>query len=203
MHSEIVLIVDKSGSMASLTDETIDGYNGFIKEQQKLPGTANVRLVLFNHIVSTIYKSKPLSDLPLLNKQTYVAEGYTALFDAIGMTITKVRKHQHKHGKPDKTILIIMTDGEENMSQEYRHKDEIAKLVTKCQEKWGWDVFFLGANMDAFAEGTGLGVAAGGNVQYTADGKGIQTAYATMDVAVAMARSTLERTNANADWQQS
>jgi len=175
--NEIVAILDRSGSMRDLTGETISGFNGYISEQRDLDPKTKLTLVLFNHLYDLAYSRKKLSEVESLDRTVYVAEGTTALLDAIGRTITDLKPESAKKSK-GKTIVLIITDGQENASKDYKRGD-IKELVTKCQEKYGWKFLFLGAGIDSFAEAESIGIPQIHSADYVASGPGIANAYAS------------------------
>lgn len=153
---EIVGILDRSGSMARLIDETITGYNAFIREQRE-EGPAKVTLAIFDDRYDVLYSGIDIEDVPELTRRVFYERGMTALRDAIGRTITTVHGNQKNGERPDKTLVFIVTDGYENASKEYTH-DAIKKLVKKRTKK-GWEFFFIGADIDAFSQGHAVGIA--------------------------------------------
>lgn len=186
--TEIVCILDRSGSMTNLVDETITGYNAFIKEQQK-EGPGKVTLVLFDDKYDIVYDGIMLHSVPELTDKVYYARGWTALRDAIGKTINHIRERHlldpAVSEKPDKTIVFITTDGQENSSMEFT-QDQIREMVDGC-EKEGWIFFFMGANIDAFTVGVNMGFAAANIGQTKATKDGTQHAYMAMSSAAAAA----------------
>ncbi len=196
--AEIVCILDRSVSMTRLTDATIEGFNAFIEEQRKVPGRARVSLVLFNHEYQLVYADKPLKKVKTLNRKKYVAAGTTALLDAVGRTIEDVaNRYVANNGAPDKTVFCIITDGEENSSSDYK-KEQVKELIDEYQAV-GWDFFFLGANIDSFAEAASLGIARAHTVDYDATRKGTASAYAMASSAVASSRS--DDDDSDIDWK--
>lgn len=183
--AEIICILDRSGSMQNLVGETIAGYNTFIKEQIK-EGPGRVTLVLFDDKYDMVYEDTPLAKVPPLTREVYYDRGWTALRDGIGKTINHVRE-RHLTDKPDKTIVFITTDGLENASTEFT-QEQIREMVNEC-EKEGWIFFFLGAGIDAFSAGTGMGIA-GANIASTDPSKkGTAAAYAAASHFTSSARS--------------
>jgi hypothetical protein len=181
--TEIVCILDKSGSMYNLTDDTIGGFNQFIEDQKKVKGKATVTLVLFNHEYFMVYENKKLSKVKPLDMYTYYAEGMTALLEAVGKTI------EHTNQRKGKKVFCIITDGYENASDPNDYsKERVRKLVESAQDQ-GNDFFFLGANIDSFAEAGGIGISAAGTVNYTADSYGARKAYAMASGAISMSRT--------------
>ena len=181
--AEIICILDRSGSMTGLVQETITGYNTFIKEQQD-EGPGKVTLVLFDDKYEMVYEDIMLHAVPELTDKVYYSRGWTALRDAIGKTINHVLE-RHIDDKPDKTIVFITTDGLENASTEFT-QEQIRDMVKDC-EKEGWIFFFMGAGIDAFSVGTGMGFAAA-NIASTDPTKGgTRVAYMAMSGAAAAA----------------
>lgn len=166
---EIIVIADRSGSMQSIKDDAIGGFNTFLQEQQKVEGEANLTLVLFDDQYEVPIESKPINEVAQLNEDTFVPRGMTALNDAIGKTIAKLREKN-----PKKAIVCIITDGMENCSREYTNAGSIKKLMEEVKDK-GWEVIYLAANQDAFAEGGMRGIA--NNKNFTADSVGVRSAY--------------------------
>ena len=168
--TEIVVILDRSGSMQHMQEEAIGGFNAFLKDQQAIPEEARLTLVLFDHRYDVIHASVPLADVPELNRETYIPAGTTALFDAIGRTVVAVGTRLEalaEEDRPNKVMVTILTDGMENASHEYR-KEQVAAMLKEQQEKYQWEVVFLAANIDAFAVGGQLGIK-GQSIQAYAD----------------------------------
>jgi len=189
MKTKIVFIADRSGSMFSMKDDAIGGFNSFIDEQKRVEGQADFTLVLFDDQYEVAYQSKDIEDVENLNEETFVPRGSTALLDAIGKTIALVTEEINatdEEQKPDQVIFCILTDGEENASREYK-KDKIKELIEQKQNDEDWVFLFLAANVDAFAEAGSMGL--NSNVvlrngttiktcdSYAADGNGIRAAY--------------------------
>jgi hypothetical protein len=194
MKSEIVCILDRSGSMYTIKSDAIGGYNTFIEEQKKVPGEATVTLVQFNSSVETVYAGIPLQDVPMLNDDTYYTSGPTALLNAVGRTIDAVGRRLAKmpdEERPDKVIIAILTDGLENASHAIPSgiekqglkrytRSEINRMVTHQKEKYKWEFIFLAANQDAFSEASKLGIDSNDTVNFIASSEGIRDAYAGM-----------------------
>lgn len=178
MKSLIAMVVDKSGSMASLATDTIGSFNQFIAEQKKVEGEADFLLTLFSDTVE-VGAIIPLQDVPALNEKTYVPSGMTALHDAIGMTIDKVGAMFANGARPaGKVIVCIITDGHENSSREYS-KSRIHDMVKTQTDTYQWTFLFLGANIDAFDVGGNLGVLRQHTQSYAATPDGIRGAYSS------------------------
>jgi len=168
---QIVCILDMSGSMRDLATEVINSFNHFISEQKKLKGKAEVTLVLFDHVIEKPYYKVKLKDVKDIDETLYKPRGMTALYDAIGLTVEEFSEHKD-------VVLLIQTDGEENSSKEYTQS--IIKDMIKDKEQDGWDITFLGANIDAKAVGSSLGVSLLKSVQYSNSADGIHEAFACM-----------------------
>ncbi len=169
--TELVFIIDKSGSMYGMEKDTIGGFNTTIKEQKKVPGDCLVTMVQFNHQNELKLDRVKLDDVKPMVEHDYVPDGCTALLDAVGTTVTDIKKKQKemdKEERPGQTILVIITDGYENSSKVYSYQD-VKKLLSKQQEKHGWKVIFMGANIDVAAEADRLGVAKDCAMDYAND----------------------------------
>src|SRR5580693_1330174 len=161
--TEIAIVLDRSGSMASMAKEAIGGFNGFLDSQQKLPGDARLTLVLFDHEHIVKYDERPIKDVSPLDEHTYEPRGTTALLDAIGRTINTIGERLDKTPEPErpgKVIIAILTDGLENASQEFKPK-QIRSMIEHQREKYSWEFIYLGANQDAIEVGETMGIAAG------------------------------------------
>lgn len=158
--TDITVILDRSGSMASCVYDTIGGFNTFLKDQQQQPGEAVMTLVQFDNEYQVDYQSIPIKEVQPLNTETYVPRGSTALLDAIGRTIVSVGNRLAllpEADRPNKVMIIIQTDGEENQSREFSHS-RIMEMIKEQREKYNWDFTFLGAGQDAIATGAAIGV---------------------------------------------
>jgi len=181
-YTHISVIIDKSGSMANTQKDTIGGFNTFLKEQQDIEGTGTLTLIQFDDQYEVHENMSPLSGAVSLNEKTYAPRGSTALLDAIGKTINMTEgslKEMKKKDSPEKVIFLIITDGEENASREFQ-KSNISEMIKRHEEEDGWDFVFIGANMDAIAEGGSMGLRAFNNANYTADSIGTQHLYCSM-----------------------
>ena len=197
--TEIICIIDESGSMWNLTKDTIGGFNKFIDEQKGVEGKARVTTVLFDHDYHLLYENKKLKDVPYLTDMTYIAGGATALLYAVGHTIETISE-RHKNKSPDNTVVLIITDGEENSSSLDYSKERVKELVEQHQEK-GWEFFFLGANIDSFAEAGGLGIGASFTMNYEATSVGVSLAYGAISKAVTRSRSGTG-SGSDTDWKE-
>ena len=180
--TELVFIIDRSGSMSGLEDDTIGGFNAMLKEQQAVEGEAVVTTVLFDNRYELLHDRINIQAVAPLTREDYTVGGSTALLDAIGMTIHKIRKAQRatqEEFRAEKVMFIIITDGYENASRRYT-ADMIKERIEHQKEKYGWEFIFFGANMDAIAEAGKIGIAADRAQNYHADALGTQSAYAVM-----------------------
>lgn len=197
--TEIVFILDRSGSMALLADDTIDGYNSFIEEQKSLRGDSRLTTVLFNHEYSLLHDSIDLNKVKPIANKDYVPAGTTALLDAVGFTINFINDritHTSKEDKPNKVIFVITTDGNENASREFS-KHRIKTMITHQTDEHGWKFLFLGANIDAITVAESYGIAGGQSCNYTASAAGTDSMYKSVSNTVSSYRSTGE---INKDW---
>lgn len=188
--TEIVFILDESGSMSGLEADTIGGYNSFIEKQKKESGEALVSTVLFANNSKVVHDRVDLKKVEPMNNQQYSPGGCTALLDAIGGAIHHIG-NIHKYARPEdvpaKTIFVITTDGQENSSQEYSYKN-IKMMIERQQEKYGWEFLFLGANIDVISEASKLGIRSDRAVKYECDQMGTQLNFSVVSNVVASVR---------------
>ena len=199
--TELVFILDRSGSMAGLEADTIGGFNAMIEKQRNEPGEAFVSTVLFDHCSEVIHDRVSLSKLPKLTEKDYYVRGCTALLDAVGSAIShigNVHKYAREEDRPEKTLFVITTDGMENASRRYGY-DQVRQLITRQQEKYGWEFLFLGANIDAAREAARFGIREERAANYHADSKGTAVIYDAVSEAVRNVRNGAPMT---ADWRQ-
>ncbi len=158
--TEIVMVVDRSGSMATIKDDAIGGLNTFIEEQQKVKGEANLTTVLFDDEYILHHDGVDIKKVKPFDEETYVPRGMTALLDAIGKTANDVGERLRKTNKkdrPEKVLFVILTDGMENNSKEFT-KPQIVEIIDHQREKYNWEFAFLAANQDAIQEGASYGL---------------------------------------------
>lgn len=175
--TEIAFVLDRSGSMQSVAQAAITGFNEFLKDQQNAPGQARLTLVLFDDEILTPADHLPIAEVVPLNSDTYEPRNTTALLDAIGETIERVGKRLEQtpeSERPAKVIVAILTDGQENASQKFQWKD-IAALIRHQTETYKWDFIFLGANQDAIATAANLNIGAANASGFTSDAVGIRS----------------------------
>lgn len=188
--TEIIFVIDKSGSMAHLAGDTIGGFNGFIESQKALDGKATLTTVLFDTTWKTLHDGIDIHEVKPMTSADYSAYGGTAMLDAIGETIERVQNRHDELGaeKPDNVLFVITTDGEENSSRKFK-KSQIEKMIKHQINGHGWKFMFLGANMDAVKEAEDIGIGRNYSVTYDYTSKGVNAVYATMDCAVSSLRS--------------
>ena len=189
--TEIVFILDRSGSMSGLEGDTIGGFNSMIKQQQsETEGKALVSTVLFNERSSVLHDRVPLEKIEPLTDKDYRVGGMTALLDAVGDAIKHIKnihKYAREDDRPQKTLFVITTDGFENSSHKFSYS-EVKRLIER-QKELGWEFVFLGANIDAAQVAEHIGIDRQDAVDYHADDIGTQKVYASMSRRMSMARS--------------
>ena len=187
--TELVFILDRSGSMAGLESDTIGGFNGLIDKQKKVDGKAFVTTVLFDNQQKTVHDRVDLAEVAPMTEKEYYVGGSTALLDAVGDTVTHIEKI-HKYVRPEDvpahTMVVITTDGMENSSHRWRAAD-VKKLVEKKKEG-GWEFLFLGANIDAVSEAARFGIDADRAVRYCNDSEGVRKNFSAVGKAMAHLR---------------
>ena len=188
--TELVMILDRSGSMGGLESDTIGGFNGMIEKQRKEEGDALVSVVLFDDVSEVVYDRVPIAKVePMTDKQYYV-RGCTALLDAVGSAIHhigNVHKYAREEDVPEKTIFIITTDGMENASRQYTY-EKVRAMIERQKEKYNWEFLFLGANIDAVREAGRFGIQASRAVKYEHDGAGTRKNFCVLSNIVGRAR---------------
>jgi hypothetical protein len=192
MKSEIICIIDRSGSMSAIVNDAIGGFNTFLEEQKKFSGEATLTFVQFDTEYEIVHENRPLNDVPPLDNSTYRPRGMTALLDAVGRTIEDTGRRLSNipnESRPDKIIVAILTDGEENSSRKY-NLSQIREMVTHQKEKYQWEFIYLGANQDAFAEAVKFGIDSKDTANFAATGKGVRNAYNSMSDTVAQYRTS-------------
>ena len=188
--TEMLFILDRSGSMSGLETETIGGFNSLIEKQKNVEGSAIVSTVLFDDRMEIIHDRTALENVKDLTEKEYYARGCTALLDAVGRSVKHIRKVQKnlpEEEKPEHTIVVITTDGYENASREY-DLEKVKRLIQKQQEKHNWEFLFLGANIDAISAAGRIGISAGHAVRHKSDRRGVALNYEVLDEAMGYMR---------------
>lgn len=191
--TELVFILDKSGSMAGLEADTIGGFNGMIERQKEMEGDALVSTVLFSDESTVIYDRVDLHRIELMTKRQYYVGGCTALIDAIGSAIHhigNVHKYAREEDWPEHTVFVITTDGMENASHRYT-SEQVKAMVKRQKEKYGWEFLFLGANIDAVETASHFGIAEDRAVTFHNDSQGQALNYRAVGKAVCSVRENM------------
>ena len=207
--TEIVFILDLSGSMAGLEEDTIGSFNSMIRKQKGEDGEAYVSTVLFDNHTEVIHDRVDIQKIQPMTRKDYYVRGCTALLDAVGKSIRhigNVHKYAREEDRPEKTIFVITTDGMENASKEYTY-DRVRKMIRHEQEKYGWEFLFLGANIDAAKEAARFGIAEDRAANYHADSVGTAVIYEAVSEAVCNVRASRPvsrewKRNVDADYQK-
>lgn len=182
-QTEIVVVLDRSGSMQSISESTVEGFNKFLDEQKNAEGEAFVTLVQFDDRYEVNYKSVPVKDVnPLINGETFKPRGMTALLDAIGKTINELETDMD-------VVFVIITDGDENASREFK-RDAIMKMIKTLEDDKGWYFLFLGANQDAISAGGNMGITSNKSFTYDATDIGTANAFTSFSSNISNYRSS-------------
>ena len=205
--TEVVFILDRSGSMRGLEGDTIGGFNSMIEKQRKEEGEALISTVLFDDQTEVLYDRVPVEKVEPMNDSQYYVRGCTALLDAIGGAIHhigNVHKYAREEDRPEKTLFIITTDGMENASRRYSY--EMVKQLIEAQKKDAdWEFLFLGANIDAVQEAARFGINANRAVEYTCDSEGTRKNFSALGKAVKGFRAAPKAARGSAisdDWKE-
>ena len=199
--TEIVFILDRSGSMSGLEGDTIGGFNAMLDKQKQEPGEAYISTVLFDHETQVIHDRLPLDKVPQLTREDYYVRGCTALLDAVGGAIHpigNVHKYAREEDRPERTLFVITTDGMENASRRYDYQ-KVKAMISRQKEKYGWEFLFLGANIDAAKEAARFGIAADRAANYHADSAGTEVIYEAVSETVRNFRAAQPR---GASWKR-
>ena len=199
--TELVFILDRSGSMAGLESDTIGGFNAMIEKQKKEDGECYISTVLFDNVSEVLHDRVKLSDLKPMTDKEYTVRGCTALIDALGGAIHhigNIHKYARPEDVPEHTMFIITTDGMENASQRYS-SDEVKKMIEHQKEKYGWEFLFIGANIDAVETARRYGINEDRAVNYNADAKGTGILYESVACAVSNVRKCASLDNS---WRE-
>ena len=188
--TEIVFILDRSGSMAGLEKDTIGGFNSLIEKQKKEEGTAYISTVLFDNDSEVLHDRVPLDKIHPMTDKEYFVRGCTALLDAVGGAIHhigNVHKYARPEDRPSKTLFIITTDGMENASRRYT-ADKVKTMISRQKEKYGWEFLFLGANIDAVSTASKFGIERDMAVDYNCDKEGTALNYEVLSETISQVR---------------
>ena len=199
--TELVFILDRSGSMAGLEKDTIGGFNAMLKKQKEVEGECRITTVLFDNQINILHDRLDIQAIGSLTEKDYHVGGSTALLDAIGSTINKignVQKHSSHEHRASKVLFVIITDGEENSSREFSSQ-RIKKMIEHQMNKYGWEFIFLGANIDAVETSKMYGIRPDRTQNYHADAKGVNLNFDVMSKTVANFRMNA---NIDEDWKE-
>lgn len=180
--TDITIILDKSGSMASVATDTIGGFNTFLQAQRACKATIRLSLIQFNEVYRVDYINEDIKEAKELTDYTYRPEGYTALYDAIGRTIDSIGHRLNllpEHLRPNKVVVVVMTDGFENYSREFSGK-KISSMIAHQKEKYNWEFVFMGANQDAILTGKSISIAPTHSMTFDHSGAGVLRAYQSL-----------------------
>ncbi len=189
-ETDITVVLDRSGSMASVRDDTIGGFNSFLEEQKAVPGSACVSLVQFDDQYEVVYECRDVQDAPDLSPRTFVPRGSTALLDAIGRTLNATGARLAalpEAARPGKVLLVVMTDGLENASHEFGAR-QVFDMITHQRDKYQWEIVFIGANQDAVLTGASYGLPASNALDYAATPAGTRHALSILSKATTKMR---------------
>lgn len=192
--TELVFILDRSGSMSGLEEDTIGGFNSMIDKQRKESGEALVSTVLFDNVSEVVHDRVRLKDVPYMSGDEYYVRGCTALLDAVGGAIHhigNVHKYARPEDRPEKTLFVITTDGMENASRRYDYA-RVRRMIERQKERYGWEFLFLGANIDAAAEARRFGIHEDRAVNYHCDAEGTALNFDVISEAVCSVRRGTE-----------
>jgi len=189
--TELVFILDRSGSMAGLESDTVGGFNAMIEKQKKQDGECYVSTVLFDNVSEVLHDRENLADIKPMTEREYTVRGCTALIDAIGGAIRhigNIHKYARNEDVPEHTVFVITTDGMENASHRYS-SDEVKRMIERQKEKYGWEFLFIGANIDAVETAARYGIGKDRAVNYNADGVGTHILYESVSAVVGSVRA--------------
>lgn len=190
-YTEVVFIMDRSGSMAGLESDTIGGFNGMLEKQKKESGDAVISTVLFDDRMEVIHDRMEIKKVQKLTEKEYYVRGCTALLDAIGNAvhhIKNVHKYAREEDRPGKTIFIIITDGLENASRQYNYT-KVKEMIEGQKDKYGWEFLFLGANIDSIHEAKRFGITEDRAVNFHSDSEGTTLNYKVIGKTISTLRA--------------
>ena len=197
---DLIVILDKSGSMYSMTDDTIGGFNSLLEEQRKKELPVKVSVGMFNQVLEAKLDRVDLKDVKDMTKEDYIAQGTTALLDAVGNTLSAFKGREEVNVPDNKILVVIITDGKENASKEWK-KDDVKKLIDELQEK-GYEFVFLGADIDAVSAANDIGISRDRSMKFRKTGAGVQANFKAMSVmmdSMSAGKNLVE----DAEWRNS
>ena len=192
-YTDIIVVLDRSGSMSMIREDTIGGFNTFLQEQKDVPGEATLTLAQFDDVYEVVHDNLVIGEVPELDTKTFVPRGMTALYDAVGKTINSVGERYEKMSeeeRPEHVVFVILTDGDENASREFKN-DSIKSLITEQTDKYNWNFVFLGANQDACLTAQGMGISRDASMTYVPGAIGVTNTFNSTSKNVTMVRNGL------------
>ncbi len=199
--TEIIFILDRSGSMSGLEADTIGGFNSMIEKQKKADGEAMISTVLFDNVSEVVHDRVSVLDIQPMTDKDYTVRGCTALLDAIGGAIHhigNIHKYARAEDVPEHTLFVITTDGMENASRHY-NAERVKQMIERQKARYGWEFLFLGANIDAVETARHFGIGADRAVNYHSDSAGTQLNYEVLSEAICAVRGSVQL---GADWKK-
>lgn len=199
--TELVFIIDRSGSMSGLESDTIGGFNSMIRKQKQAEGEALISTVLFDNVSEVLHDRVSVKEIQPMTEHDYTVRGTTALLDAIGGAIHhigNVHKYARQEDVPEYTMFVITTDGMENASR-YYSSDKVKKMIERQKVKYGWEFLFLGANIDAVETASHFGIGADRAVNYNCDSEGTALNYEVVSDAICSVRCSAPL---KSDWKK-
>lgn len=199
--TEIIFILDRSGSMSGLEADTIGGFNSMIEKQKKADGEAMISTVLFDNVSEVIHDRVSVLDIQPMTDKDYTVRGCTALLDAIGGAIHhigNIHKYARAEDVPEHTLFVITTDGMENASRHY-NAERVKQMIERQKARYGWEFLFLGANIDAVETARHFGIGADRAVNHHSDSAGTQLNYEVLSEAICAVRGSVQL---GADWKK-
>lgn len=196
-YTHIAIILDRTGSMESIRDDTIGGFNAFLREQQAQPGTATLTLVQFDSQdpYEVVHRFKPIQEVRELTRATFVPRATTPLLDALGRGINDLEKtiaDTKPEGRPSRVVFVVITDGQENASREFR-KDQIARMIQERTKKDGWQFVFLSADMGAIGDADSYGIAPDSSLLFAKTAQGTKAAWDSLSLNIAAFRTAKKK----------
>lgn len=192
-YTDIVVVLDRSGSMGSIKDDTIGGFNQFLKEQKETPGEATITLAQFDDQYEVVFQAANVKNTEPLTDKTFIPRGTTALLDAIGRTIQDTGKRYealNESERPEKVVFVIITDGYENASHKFT-ADKVNEMIQHQRDVYKWEFVFLGANQDAITSAAKLGISAANALTYGANSQGVGASFRSVSRNISSYRTGL------------
>ncbi|MGB2551877.1 vWA domain-containing protein [Campylobacter sp. MOP51] len=197
-HLEMVLILDKSGSMSGLESDTIGGFNSMIDKQRELGLKTHVTTILFDTNFNVIHDRVDIKKIEKLTNKEYFASGNTALLDAVGSAINKIERVSDIYARDNRVLFVIITDGQENSSKEFS-KSQIKQMITAKQSKYDWEFIFLGANIDAVSEAESIGIKGSNAVKYQNSSDGVRKNF---EAAAEFSKDIMDNKKESSKWKE-